>query len=181
MVEDILDVYDEENHPLGQKKKRSEVHKEGFWHRTVHVWIYNSKEELLLQLRSPEKGFCPNMWDVSSAGHVASGEEPLESVLREVGEELGLTIAEEDLSFWQVKKISVITNSRRDNEFCYIYFLIFNGDLEELKLQKEEVKEVKFLSLKKLKEELEENPEKYVPYRRYWEEIMDKIEKIFRP
>jgi hypothetical protein len=43
MPEEQFDIYDQNNQPLNIVKPRSEVHTEGDWHRTIHIWILNSK------------------------------------------------------------------------------------------------------------------------------------------
>lgn len=57
---------------------RSLVHRDGDYHRAVHVWIYSeSTQELLLQKRADCKASWPGKWDISSAGHISSGESSL--------------------------------------------------------------------------------------------------------
>jgi isopentenyldiphosphate isomerase len=47
----LIDVLDENGNPTGDKKTKREIHEQGLWHISAHVWIYNSKGEILLQLR----------------------------------------------------------------------------------------------------------------------------------
>jgi isopentenyldiphosphate isomerase len=80
--------------PTGEVKKRSQVHKDGDWHRSMHLWIYqsdsaNKNVRVLLQRRSPYKDTHPNLLDVSCAGHVNAGDDILETTMREMEEELG--------------------------------------------------------------------------------------------
>lgn len=82
--------------PTGKVKKRSEVHKDGDWHRSMHIWLYhadstNDNVRVLLQRRSPYKDTHPNLLDVSCAGHVNAGDDVLETTMREMEEELGIT------------------------------------------------------------------------------------------
>ena len=56
----------------------SEVHRDGDYHRAVHVWIYSeSTGELLLQRRADCKDSWPGKWDISSAGHISAGDSSL--------------------------------------------------------------------------------------------------------
>jgi len=82
----------------GLTKPRSEVHREGHWHRAVEVWIVDG-DEVLAQRRSALKDTNPGKLDVSCAGHVAAGAEPLETALRELREELGVDVLESDLRY----------------------------------------------------------------------------------
>lgn len=57
---------------------RGEVHRDGDYHRAVHVWIFvESTQQLLLQLRSDHKDSWPGQWDISSAGHISAGDPSL--------------------------------------------------------------------------------------------------------
>ncbi|MFO7710678.1 MAG: NUDIX domain-containing protein, partial [Candidatus Woesearchaeota archaeon] len=128
--------------------------------------------EVLLQLRAKEKALYPDMWDISAAGHVNAGEDPLDSAIREVEEEIGLEI---EPDFWMIRKNKAIFREIKNNEFYYIYLYKFDGDISSLKLQKEEVQNAKFLPIDKIKEELSTNPDKYVPHGDYWFEAFDEI------
>lgn len=184
MADELIDLFDENNNPLNKQAMKSQAHKKGFWHRAGHVWIYNSKKELLLQLRTKDKEMHPNEWDISAAGHIRAGETPIQGALREVQEELGLKIFETDLNFVATKKVESQFKNINNKEFYYIYTLQYNGPLSNLKLQKEEVEKIEFQPLYKIREELLKEPRyiqgknKYVPHEEYWFEMLDIIENI---
>jgi isopentenyl-diphosphate Delta-isomerase len=177
MADELIDICDENNNLTGIKKMKSEAHKKGLWHRSVHVWIYNSKGEIILQLRAKEKPLFPDIWDISVAGHVGAGEEPIISALRELEEEIGLKVKKEDLDFFKFRKVRGIYKNLKNNEFAYIYFFKYDGDIKKLKLQDEELQEIKFFSGDKIKEELKIKPEKFMPLNDYWDEVMDEVKK----
>jgi len=177
MVEESVDVCDEKNNLTGITKFKSEAHKKGLWHRTAHIWVYNSKGEILIQLRTKDKTTYPDMWDISAAGHVSAGEDPLTSGLRELYEEIGLKVKKNDLKFYRILKDSYKYKSMKNNQFCYVYFLKYDGDISKLKLQKEEVQKIRFLSPKQLEIELKKYPDKYVPNGEYWFEIIHEVER----
>jgi len=85
-------VLDSSGRPVGRRKPKSEVHRDGDWHGAAHVWIRNAQGQILIQRRSPKKESWPNLWDVSVAGHISAGEGPVEAALREAQEELGVTL-----------------------------------------------------------------------------------------
>ena len=59
---------------------RGDVHRDGDYHRAVHVWIFaESTRELLLQRRASCKDSWPDLWDISSAGHISAGDSSLTS------------------------------------------------------------------------------------------------------
>ncbi|MDP2864142.1 MAG: NUDIX domain-containing protein [bacterium] len=177
MIDELVDICDENNNLLGIQKMGNEAHKNGLWHRASHVWIYNSKGEILLQLRAKNKELYPDMWDISAAGQVGAGEEPIVSGLREIEEEIGLSVKEGDLDFFKVKKCKAIFRNIKDNEFCYVYLFKFDGDIKNLNLQDEEVQSIQFLPFEKIEEELKTNPEKYVPHGDYWFEVINKVKQ----
>ncbi|KAJ4754347.1 Nudix hydrolase 3 [Rhynchospora pubera] len=85
---EYLDVLTPTGEKTGISKPRSQVHRDGDFHRAAHVWIYSeSTRELLLQLR----GDC-GLWDISAAGHVSAGESSLPTAMRELEEELGIRL-----------------------------------------------------------------------------------------
>ena len=59
----------------------------------------NSNDEILVQKRSPKKETFPNLWAISVAGHVRSGETSIEAAIREIKEEIGKKVTEEDLIY----------------------------------------------------------------------------------
>lgn len=86
--------------PTGEVKQRGRIHIDGDWHRSVHAWIAQRGRDtiaqgdepavtVLLQRRSPYKDTHPNQLDVSCAGHVNAGDEILDTMMRELNEELG--------------------------------------------------------------------------------------------
>ena len=88
---ELFDVIDSKGNPAGQIVSREKAHAEGIPHRTAHIWIIRKKEgrvQILLQKRSQNKDSFPGKFDTSSAGHIQAGDEPLESALRELKEEL---------------------------------------------------------------------------------------------
>ena len=73
-------------------KGRDDVHRDGDWHRSVHIWIVRPSERaLLIQKRSADKDTWPGYWDASVGGHLSAGES-YEDAYREVEEELGIRI-----------------------------------------------------------------------------------------
>ena len=82
--------------------ERSHAHAEGICHRTAHVWVVrmvDGKYQVLLQKRAEDKESFPGCFDTSSAGHIQAGDEPLESAMRELQEELGIHASPEQLNY----------------------------------------------------------------------------------
>lgn len=174
----MIDIVDESDNLTGISKMKSEAHRDGSWHRAVHIWIYNSRGEILLQLRAKGKLLYPAMWDVSAAGHVSTGEDPLTSGIRELKEEIGIDAKPENLRFFQVRKNSAVYKDIENNEFYYVYLLRYDGDVSKLDLQTEEVEEIRFIPIANIEADLKSNPDKFVPHGDYWHDAINKIKSI---
>ena len=148
---EYLDICDSEGNLIGKKELKTECHKQGFWHRPVHVWVINSKGEVLLQKRSATIDNHPNEWDVSVAGNVSAGEDCITSALREVKEEIGLKVKPED--FIQIGLVKEMSKREGyiNNEINPIYVIKMDLDLTKIIIQEEEVSKVKFMHHKELK------------------------------
>lgn len=145
---EFFDILDEQGNKTGKIKARSEVHRDGDWHKAVHIWIVNDKDEVLLQKRSPNKDSYPNMWDISSAGHLTAGDDSLSGAIREIREELGVDVQSSKLKLIGVrKKADKCTSTFINNEFNDVYLLYLSLDLSKIILQEDEVSEVKYVSI----------------------------------
>jgi isopentenyldiphosphate isomerase len=131
----------DENDNVIEPITREDCHNQTYtpWHRTTHVYIMNSKGELLLTKRSALKDTAPNRIVISSGGHVKYGEDSLETAQREVYEELGL---ESKLKFIKKYKIEY----KFEKEFVYVYF---GKDDNKPEINKDEVEEVIYIPLER--------------------------------
>ena len=118
-----------------------------------------SAYEVLLQKRSMEKESYPGQYDTSSAGHIPAGEEPLESALRELREELGIEATPEQLHYAGMFRIKYEEEFHgkpfRDNEVTRVYVYWEPVDESKLTLQASEVDEVRWFDLDEVWEEIQ--------------------------
>ena len=88
-----FDIISADGKPTGRVKSRAEVHRDGDWHRAIHVWIAGVDDRgapfLTLQRRSPDKDTWPGRFDATVGGHYRAGES-LPEAMREVEEEIGV-------------------------------------------------------------------------------------------
>ena len=157
--------------PLGMLKPRGEVHRDGDWHRSVHIWLVDAEGRMLLQKRSEHKDTNPGMLDVSCAGHVTGDDPLLETAMRELEEELGLSIAADELEdAWVCTLPSSHTGETKFgkytcNEYQEIYVVDgwgFDG-IESLKLGADEVAGIELMDAGKVIAAWEEGDERFVP------------------
>lgn len=176
---EYLDVLDANGKPTGQKKSRADVHRDGDWHRSVHVWVMNAKQELLMQKRSATTDTSPNLWDISSAGHISSGGDPLSSAMKEMQEELGLTLVAENF-----ENIGEVTQQKREStywnrEFNNVYLVRRDVDLAKLRLQKEEVTEVRWVHFKELEKLIDARDPQFVPHEQEYKKLFALLHKRY--
>lgn len=123
----------------GRLCARQKAHADGLWHRSVGVWLFNSKGRVLLQKRSPEKDTFPSRLDISVGGHIDGLNGcPFDALKRECYEELSLDITSLSPSFVCVvaEETSGKTGqglSFTDREFKYIYACLIDESIFEIK------------------------------------------------
>ena len=98
MAEERMDIFDADRRPLGYTRLRSEKLGPGEYKVVVGIWIVDARGRLLITRRSPQKRYAPGKWE-NTGGHMAAGETPVGAVIRELREETGLSVAEEDVRY----------------------------------------------------------------------------------
>lgn len=161
---ELLDIVDEKGEPTGETVSREKAHSEGIRHRTSHVWIFrlrNGAVEVLLQKRSPNKDSFPGCFDISSAGHIPAGQGYIESAVRELKEELGLSASPEQFIFCRadtiVSDLEFHGKPFHDNQVTRIYALPLDVEISDMTLQKEEVESVIWMPVDEAIRGVEEN------------------------
>ena len=81
-MDELIDILDSNGDFTGKTAMKSEAHKNGWFHATVHIWFYTTDGKILLQQRGKHKETHPLLWDVSVAGHVGAGEAIETSAIR---------------------------------------------------------------------------------------------------
>ena len=165
---ELFDICDETGQPTGKIIERTQAHKEGVRHRTAHIWVVRKQEntwQALLQKRSMKKDSFPGRFDTSSAGHIQAGDEPTESAIRELQEELGIRAKKEDLNFAGTFRIQYEKEFHgkmfRDNEIAFVYVYENPVNIEELTLQEEELDAVEWFDLKLVYEACKRHEQKF--------------------
>lgn len=165
---EIFDIVDENGNPTGKTVERSVAHAEGHRHRTAHIWIarkVDGKWQVLLQKRALTKDSFPGRYDTSSAGHIQAGDEPIESALRELQEELGIVANAEELQFAGTFKIQYESEFHnkvfKDCEVAFVYVYTGEVDIEKLVIQKEELDCVEWFDMEETLSECRAHNKKF--------------------
>lgn len=143
-MDEKIDILDERGRFTGEVAWKSEAHRLGLWHRCFHCWVFGSDSDgpyLLVQRRAAAKDTWPGYLDVTAAGHLAAGEEPLDG-LRELEEELGLRVNPDRLIPLGTRRAVQEIPAGRDREFHEVYLLHDATPARGLRLQREEVASV---------------------------------------
>ena len=148
------ELYDIDRKATGELHPRGVRVPEGRYHLVVHVVIFNTQGEMLIQQRQPFKEGWPNMWDVTVGGSAIAGDTSRTAAQREVLEEIGLRI---DLTN-ELPKLTIPFGTGFDD----IYTLVQDVDLSALTLQESEVQAVRWASEAEILDMLADG--RFIPY-----------------
>jgi len=142
-MSELFDVIDKNGDVIGQAT-REECHRNpGLIHRVVHCWLFNEKGQVLWQQRSMKKDAAPGEWDMSCGGHVAAGEEPEETLKRELKEELGL----ENIDTKLVEKYLKTDDANTQTELIFLYYAVVDRKESEFTINKEETQSLMWIDV----------------------------------
>ena len=158
---EYFDIVDEMGNPTGKTIERKEAHRNNILHRTAHVWIVRRRGDsiqILLQKRCMEKDSFPGCYDISSAGHIPAGVDYIPSALRELKEELSLTIVPSQLIDCGLHRhhADEVFHGERflDNQISKVFLLWLDVEEEEITVQKEEIESVKWFDYSECKQDV---------------------------
>ena len=181
IMDELIDILTSEGKATGKSALKSEAHQHGWFHATVHIWLFTADSKIVLQKRALTKKVFPGLWDISVAGHVGAGEEILTAVKREVFEEIGLQLIDTDLTKIATRKHQVShKNGIIDNEFHQVFIAELKIPLTDLFLQEEEVDDIGLYDVAILKQTKNLHnvllPEFHDYYCKVYDEIYKKIQ-----
>jgi isopentenyldiphosphate isomerase len=147
-----LDIVNDRDEIVGQDTRHA-IHTQGLWHREIHVIIYNSRGEILLQKRSHNSETFKGVWDLGVGGHVEPGDSYEYTACKETQEETGLVIEEADLEFVEkIKKRSHdVMQNFYNNVFDAVYAYRYDGSIELLRREEAKIDELRFWSVEDMK------------------------------
>ena len=139
------DLYDENKKLTGETIYKGQEVPKGCYYITVVIFIQNNKSEFLLQKRVKKKD---GKW-ATTGGHPVSGETSKQGIVTEIREELGVNVTE--------KNIILFTTLKTEDDFVDLYYLKENIDIDKIKIQKEEVEEVKWATIDEIQNMIKNN------------------------
>jgi isopentenyl-diphosphate delta-isomerase len=150
-------LVNQEDKKIG-KEEKIKAHKKGKLHRAFSIFIFNKKGEILLQKRSQRKYHSGGLWSNACCSHPRPGKKILAEAKRRLKEEMGIET--------KLKKIFKIhyridVGNLVENEIDHVFVGYFEGDP---KINKNEVESFRWENLKKVREDLNKNPENYTAW-----------------
>ena len=141
---EIMDVYDENKIKTGKVINRGnrKILNKNEYTLSVHCWIINSKKEILITQRSMHKNRGGKWEDIH--GGVKAGESSLEGMKRELKEELGIDVYDNELK--------LIKTLKKENVFRDCYIIKKDILLKDITFNDNEVMNCKYVSLDEFKE-----------------------------
>ncbi len=139
---ELRDLFDLDRLPTGKTGVRGIEPENGLYNTVMHICIFNSEGQMLIQQRQTRKKGFPDKWDVTCGGCQLSGETIRQTAQRELFEELGI-----DIDFSDKRPALTVNYAQGFDDF---YILNRDVELSELRLQPEEVQAVKWASMNEI-------------------------------
>lgn len=144
--------------PVGSMEKM-EVHQKGLLHRAFSVFIFNHKNEMLLQQRSSTKYHSAGLWTNACCSHPRPGEKTEAAALRRLHEELGFTAPLTKIFDFHYN--AVFENGLTEHEFDHVYTGIYTGKITPDPL---EVQDYCYKKTSEIASNIQSHPHKYTAW-----------------
>ncbi|MDH5602821.1 MAG: isopentenyl-diphosphate Delta-isomerase [Cyclobacteriaceae bacterium] len=158
MRNDEVILVDHEDRQTGIMDKM-EAHEKGLLHRAYSVFVFNEKNELLLQKRAEGKYHSPGLWTNTCCSHPQPGEDIMKSardrLFYEMGIKGGLTYHS------KITYKAVFENGLTEHEVDHLYTCVSNAFPS---VNPEEVSDWKYVSLLKVADEINQFPDHFTPW-----------------
>jgi isopentenyl-diphosphate delta-isomerase len=162
-----LVLVDEHDCEIGAASKHACHADEGLLHRAFSIFIFNTRDELLLQKRSAQKPLWPNYWSNTCCSHPRQGETMEEAVRRRLAEELGIRTPLTYLYKFQYQARYESAGSER--EFCWVYYGRHDGEPD---VNLNEITDWRYIDVASFDTELAASPDDFTPWLKLeWAEL----------
>ena len=158
MKEEQVILVNENDEKIGLMAKQ-EAHIKGVLHRAFSVFIFNDKNELMLQQRALHKYHTPGLWANTCCSHQRDGETSMEAGKRRLMEEMGFSVDLKETTTFIYK--APFDNGLTEHELDHILVGSYEGEPE---INPEEVASWKWMDLEMVREDIKNNPDIYTPW-----------------
>lgn len=138
---ELVDLLNNRKELTGETCERNSV-PEGKYRLSIHIWIVNDKNEILIQQRSASRKMFPNMW-TNTGGACIAGETSIETVFRELQEELNVIP--------NIDNLELIASYKRKKDYVDVWLLKQNINIKDLKFNDNEVQAAKWATIEEWK------------------------------
>lgn len=143
------------NTPTGEKVLRADVINQGLWCRSTNLFVLNDKGEILCHQRSLEKERMPGVWSTHLGGHVGHGETYESNVQKEMEEEIGVGVPNDQIIPWRTTRIEPARLWVRE------FVTLLNVDVDQMTPQPGEVEVLRWMKPDEIIKSAKENPEQW--------------------
>jgi len=158
MKEEQVILVNEKDEKIGLMAKM-EAHEKALLHRAFSVFIFNDKNELMLQQRAAHKYHSPLLWTNTCCSHQRDGESNIEAGKRRLQEEMGFVCEIEEKTSFIYK--APFDNGLTEHELDHVMVGYYN---ESPVINKEEVESYKWMTLEDVKSDMKRHPEIYTEW-----------------
>lgn len=158
MAEEKVILVNENDEPIGLMGKM-EAHEKALLHRAFSVFVFNDKNELMIQQRALGKYHSPGLWANTCCSHQREGETNIEAGKRRLMEEMGFTTELRDSISFIYK--APFDNGLTEHEFDHILLGQYNADPA---INPEEVHDWKWMSLEAIEQDIKAHPSNYTEW-----------------
>lgn len=152
-----IDLYDEHRQRSGQTIVRSTAIPDGYYTLKVHALIFNSSGKLLIQKRSPNKQWHPNLWDISCSGAPIAGETSQAGMRREIFEELSL-----DMDLDRIRPVLTANFPNGFSDYYIIYLPVAHH--QTIDYNRTEIQSIRWVSMSTVFNMID--TKRFVPYKK---------------
>ena len=158
MAEEKVILVNEKDEQIGLMPKM-EAHEKALLHRAFSVFVFNEKNELMIQQRAHEKYHSPGLWTNTCCSHQREGESNIDAGKRRLQEEMGFSTDLKDTISFIYK--APFDNGLTEHEFDHILVGKFEGEPD---LNPAEVSDWKWMALEELRDDMTQNPGRYTEW-----------------
>jgi isopentenyl-diphosphate delta-isomerase len=158
---EYLILVDKDDNPIGTEEKVTCHLPQGKLHRAFTILLFNTEGNLLLTRRSQSKMLWPGYWDGTVASHPRQTETYVSSAERRLPEEIGISCNLDYL--FKFEYHVPYKNIGSENEICGTLIGIVR-DPSKIKLVKEEINAIKWVSFDEVLEDIKRSPQVYCPW-----------------